>query len=119
MIKGINSSSRHITVSGGSVSGPYINNYSGQSMVGQLRYNNSTSNLEVYNGTTWISMPAAYPSIQMNPAAESAIDWAMRKQAEEYRLQELMEKHPGLKEAYERLEIMKALCLEEEKLKHD
>ena len=41
---------------------------------------------------------------------------AERERREEERtLKELMERHPGLKEAYERLEIMKALTLEEEK----
>jgi hypothetical protein len=35
---------------------------------------------------------------------------------EEHRLKELMARHPGLRDAYERLEIMKALIAEEEKI---
>ena len=116
MIKGINSSSKHLSIHGGSISGPYFNSFAGQTMVGQLRYNPSSTNIEVYDGNAWVMLPSAFPSIVINQDAEKAIDWAIRKQQEEVTLQDLLGKHPGLKEAYERLEIMKALCLEEEKI---
>jgi hypothetical protein len=59
-----------------------------------------------------------YSSVGLTPEAETLLDWARQKRDEEYKLKSLMDKHPGLKEAYERLEIMKALTLEEDK-KHD
>lgn len=118
MIKSITTSSKHLNIGGGLGAQPYINQHNGQLSVGQVRYNPNSAIMEVYDGNGWLSIGGGYANVGMSPAAESAIDWAIKKQAEEYQLQAMLEKHPGLKEAYERLEIMKALCLEEEK-KHD
>jgi hypothetical protein len=112
MIKGINGAGKHITVSNGMTSMPYINNYNGQSMVGQLRLNPSTSNIEVYDGTTWQLIQSSYASVQLSMTAEEAIDWAIKKKQEEQELDELCKKHPALSEAYERLQILRALTKE-------
>ena len=115
MIKGITSSGKHIIVSGGSPSSMYLNSFAGQSMVGQMRWNPNTQNTEVYDGNSWISMPSNYPMIQMMPDAERAIDWAIRKEREDRELLALCEKHPGLKEAYEKFLVMQALVTVEKK----
>jgi hypothetical protein len=114
MIKGITQSGRHMMVSGGQTSGPYFNSSYGQTMVGQLRYNPNSTNLEVYDGSSWLQMPSAYTSIGLTGTAEDAIDWAIQKQREERELLELCEKHPGLKETYEKFQMMKALVTEYE-----
>jgi hypothetical protein len=111
MIDGITQNSKHIIVSSGSASGPYFNN-SGQAMVGQLRYNPVSSRIEVYDGNTWVIYPSSYPSIGLTQDAEKAIDWAIKKQQEELELDELCKKHPALSEAYERLQILRALTKE-------
>lgn len=123
MIKGINQNSRHIIVTGGTTSMPYINNYNssnnsvgGQSFTGQLRYNSSNQNLEVFDGNMWQQMMGTYSSIGLTAEAESAIDWARKKMLEEIQLKSLMEKHPGLKELHDKFKMMEVLCKEEEKL---
>lgn len=83
-----------------------------------MRYNTSNQTMEVFDGNQWIMLNAGSASVGLTGEAESLLDWAKHKRDEEFKLKSLMEKHPGLKEAYERLEIMKALTLEEDK-KHD
>lgn len=117
MIGSIYSLGRYIQTSSNGGSN-YVNNYSGSQGVGNIRYNTSSQKMEVYDGNNWQSLNMGTASIGLTSEAELLLDWAREKRNEEYKLKELMEKHPGLKEAYERLEIMKALCLEEDK-KHD
>jgi hypothetical protein len=117
MIKNIAATGRYMQVSGGA-SSTYVNGYGGAQGVGNMRYNTSNQNMEVFDGSNWITLNMGYSSVGLTPEAETLLDWARKKREEEYQLQSLMEKHPGLQEAYERLEIMKALTLEEEK-KHD
>lgn len=109
MIKGIAQSGRFVTISNGSPSALYMNSYSGQTMVGQIRWNPNTQNLEVYDGSSWMSMPSAIPSVGLTWDAEQAIEWAIKKQKEEAELAELCKQHPAVAEAYERLQIIKAL----------
>ncbi len=104
---------RYMQVTGGSTS-TYVNGYSGLQGVGNMRYNTTNQNMEVFDGSNWITLNMGYASVGLTGEAESLLDWARQKRDEEFKLQCLIDKHPGLKEAYERLEIMKALCLEEE-----
>ena len=115
IIKNISSSGRHTIVNGGNPSPLYINSYSGQTMVGQIRWNPNNQNLEVYDGNSWMSMPSSYTSVGLPGTAENAIDWAIQTQQEELVLLALCEKHPGLKEAYEKFQVMKALVTVEDK----
>mgnify|MGYP003345170202 CR=1 FL=1 len=96
-------------VSGGSPGSLYMNSYSGQTMMGQMRWNPTTQNIEVYDGNTWMQMPSSYTTIGLFPDAEAAIDWAIKKQKEEIELDELCKKHPSVAEAYDHLQILKAL----------
>jgi hypothetical protein len=109
MIKGVIQTGKHVAVSGGQATNPYFSNYSGQTMVGQLRYNPNTTNIEVYDGNSWLQMGTSYASVGLTMSAEEAIDWVIKKQQEERELDELCKQHPALQEAYERLQIIKAL----------
>lgn len=113
MIKDIMQAGRYMQVSSGSAS-TYVNGYSGLQGVGNMRYNTSNQTMEVFDGNNWVVLNMGYASVGLTPEAEVLLDWAKQKRDEEFKLQSLIDKHPGLKEAYERLEIMKALCLEEE-----
>ena len=109
MIKGITSSSRYMAVSGGTAGSNYFNSFSGQTMVGQLRFNPATQSLEVYDGNTWQQLQSSFSSIGLTWDAEQAIEWAIKKKQEELELAELCKQHPAVAEAYERLQIIKAL----------
>jgi len=100
MIKTINAG-RHIEVSNGHVSGPYINTTYGQPMTGMVRYNNNS--LETYDGTSWHKLGEAYPMISLTQSATAAIDWAMKEMEFEAQLEKMSEGHPAVKAAHENL----------------
>lgn len=111
MIKHI-SGGNGIVVTSGGTSGPYVN--MNNSSAGMLRYNGNTSNIEVYDGNSWLSMGTDYPSVNLDSSTTGAIDWVRRKMAEEQELHALMDKHPGLKNLHDQFEMMKILCRKEE-----
>lgn len=108
MIKNIASGSAHITVSN-----PYspsiFNN--GMMNVGQVRYNTSSQNMEVFDGNMW-QMISTNATVGLSYDAEDAVRWAIKKQREEAELKERMERHPGLKDAWEKFQIMDILSKE-------
>jgi len=114
MIKHIHARGRYMQVIGGSASTYIMNNHSGAHGVGNIRFNTNTQQLEVYDGNNWtfLNMPDA--TVGLNDEAESLLDWARERRNEEIMWKERMKHHPGLQEAYERLEIMKALTLEQD-----
>jgi hypothetical protein len=69
----------------------------------------SGNDMQVFDGSTWVNVGGGYPSVSLAPYAQSAVDWAMKKQQEEQELAELCKQHPSVAEAYERLQILKAL----------
>lgn len=112
MIKGLQGSA-HVVVNGGDTSVPYVNSNPNNPIQGMLRLNGT--NMQVFDGTSWIMMSTSYATVALSPTTEEAIDWAKRKMQEEKKLHERMEQHPGLKQAYEQFKIMDILTLEEKK----
>jgi hypothetical protein len=112
MIKGIQGSA-HVVVTGGNTSVPYVNHNINNPVQGMIRINGS--DMQVFDGSTWLSMSTSYATVALSPTTEEAIDWAKRKMQEEKDLHERMERHPGLKQAYEQFRIMDILTLEEKK----
>ena len=112
MIRGINAGP-HLTISDGYVSTPSFS--PGAQSAGMVRYNTNMKCLEVYDGISFVTLGTAHPTIEMTPQAREAVEWAMSKQEEEYKLQALMKQHPGLKDLHDKFEMMKILCQEESK----
>lgn len=118
MIKHLNSGSG-ITINNNYTTWPSFYNTvqsTGNSLVGQLRYNGSSQNLEVYDGNSWLMMNSAYPTIELSPHVQAVVAWAQTKMAEESRLRELAAKHPtvadaleAVKKAEEQVQIVAAL----------
>ena len=88
----------------------------GNNLLGQLRYNGSSQNMEVYDGSSWLTMTASYPTIELSPHVQAVVAWAQIKMAEESRLKELAAKHPtvadaleAVKKAEEQVQIVAAL----------
>lgn len=104
-----------LTVINNSYSWPYFSNYNNNSIVGSVKYNGNSQQFEIYDGTTWHVLSSSAPLIELDAETKEIVVWARAKMTEEKKLVELAKKHPGLQEAYERLEIMKTLTLEEEK----
>ena len=109
MIKNITQSGAFTQVS--SYYPPQI--YSTGQSAGEVRYNTSTQQMEVYDGSNWISI-SQNVTVGLSIPAEEAIRWATEKMEEESALKQRMEKHPGLKDAYEKFQIMDILTKEDD-----
>jgi hypothetical protein len=103
MIKGINQGGRYITVTGGSPGSNYINNYSGAQGIGNMRFNTSTQNVEVWDGNNWMTLQSSYATVQLDDEAIRILDWAKEKMHEESSLKELAKKHPAVNAALEQV----------------
>ncbi len=102
-----------IHITGGSFSSPYVD--MSRPSAGMVRYNGS--NLEVYDGNSWLVMSSGYPQVELDNNAQSVLSWARIKMAEEQRMQELAKKHPTIADALaareradEAVRIAVALC---------
>lgn len=73
----------------------------GNSLIGQMRYNGTSQSVEVYDGNTWITIMGSYPTIDLAPHVQAAVNWVHVKMAEETRLKELAAKHPSVADALE------------------
>ena len=102
MIKGITQSGRYTTVSNGNAS-TYVNSYSGQQGVGNMRFNTSTQNMEVFDGNNWVMLNMSYASVGLTPDAESLLDWAKEKRSEELAWESLAKDNQAVKIALENL----------------
>ena len=90
-------------ISGGSTS-TYINGYSGLQGVGNMRYNTTNQNMEVFDGNNWIQLNMGFASVGLNGEAESLLDWAREKRNEELAWKSLAEKNKAVKIALDNLE---------------
>jgi hypothetical protein len=106
MIKSITPMGRYITVTN-STSSTYVNGYSGLQGVGNMRYNTSSQNMEVFDGNNWVMLNMAMPSIGLTGEAESLLDWARQKRIEELELQALVQEHPSIKDLVNDIENKK------------
>ena len=103
MIGSVFPTGRYVQVSGGTAS-TYVNGYSGQQGVGNMRYNTSNQHMEVFDGNNWVMLNMGSVSVGLNGEAESLLDWAREKRNEELKWQELAEKNKAVKIALDNLE---------------
>ena len=73
----------------------------GNSLAGQMRYNGTSQNMEVYDGCNWITIASVYPTIELAPQVQAVVHWAQIKMAEEARLAELAKINPAVAAALE------------------
>jgi hypothetical protein len=107
MIKSLFHSGKYLTVSGGQPATTYIDPYSGAQSAGMMRYNGSTYNIEVYDGTMWQPLQSSHASIQLDNEAIGILDWAREKRQQEMELESLSLNHPAVKAAYENVKRAK------------
>ena len=99
MIKNIMSSGRYVQVTGGQSSSPYIS--PGAQSAGTMRYNTSSQNVEVYDGTGWQQLDKSYVQVGLNGEAESLLDWARQERDRQAKREEMIRKNPALQKAME------------------
>jgi hypothetical protein len=112
MIKGLQGISG-IAVSGGNTALPYVGPNIQNPITGMMRINGTE--MEVFNGSSWLQLSTSYATIGLDQDVLDVVQWARKKRDEERDLVQRMERHPGLKQAYEQFKIMDILTLEEKK----
>lgn len=96
MIKGLTTSGRYTVVSAGNTSVPYVNQNISNPIQGMLRI--SGSDMQVFDGTSWIVMNTSYATVGLTGEAESLLDWARKKRDEETFLESLAKTNPTIKD---------------------
>lgn len=88
----------------GGNSSTYVNNHSGSQGVGNVRYNTSNQQFEVWDGSSWVMIAMDNPVIGLNTEAESLLDWAKEKRDEELSWKKLAEDNQAVRIALDNLE---------------
>ena len=101
MINNITSSSQHLYAAGGS-SLPYISYNTNNPAQGMLRINGSE--MEVFDGNTWMKIYASSANVGLNKDAEKAIDWAIKRMNQEKEWYELASNNEAVRIALDQLE---------------
>ena len=101
MIKTVTSSSPHIYAAGSSTL-PYVSYNPSNPAQGMLRLNGS--DMEVFDGSSWMKIYLNNADVGLSGSANSAIDWAIKKMEEEKEWQKLAENNKAVKIALENLE---------------
>ncbi len=100
MIKGI-TGGKFITITGGNPGSTYVNNYGGQPGVGNMRYNPSTQNVEVYDGSTWQMLMTSYATVELDHEAQMLLNWAREEKNRQIQREFRIKSNPALQKAYE------------------
>jgi len=112
MIKSLTSHGPYLVINGGYHNYPYFS--AGAVGAGHLRWNTNTNEMEVNDGVMWRNLSANNTTLSLTDDAQNALSWALKKMQEERELNQRIERHPGLKDTYEKFKIMEALCREED-----
>ena len=101
MIKGLTTAGKYTVVSAASASVPYVNQNLNNPIQGMLRI--SGSDLQVFDGTSWIVMNTSYATVGLTGEAESLLDWAREKRNEEMERDLLAATNPTIKDLLEQI----------------
>jgi hypothetical protein len=101
MIKGLTTAGKYTVVSAGNTSVPYVNQNLNNPIQGMLRI--SGSDLQVFDGTSWIVMNTSYATVGLTGEAESLLDWAREKRNEEMKRDLLAATNPTIKDLLEQI----------------
>ena len=115
MIKGLMGKAG-VSVLGGDTSLPYISPNTENPMQGMIRV--WGTDLQVFTGTGWMTIPSSYATATLDEYSLSVIDWARKKMLEEKVLEALSDDNPAVKLAKENINrIKQELARAEEQLK--
>lgn len=109
MIKGI-MGGQGVVVSGGNTSVPYVNmtTYGNNTnpMQGMMRI--SGSDIQVFDGNTWMNISSSYATVELNGDTQSILQWAREQRDKQYKREQLIKDNPALQKAYEAIERAEA-----------
>ena len=107
MIKGIQPQGKYVQVTNGTSSN-YINNYSGAQGVGNMRFNTTNQNMEVFDGNSWQTLNMNYATVGLNYEAESLLEWARIERDRRFKREQLIKDNPALQKALEAIQRAEA-----------
>lgn len=105
MIKGITGGA-NLVVNGGSISMPYINTNTNNPMQGMVRINGN--DMQVFDGSSWLTMSGSYASINLDAEAQDLLQWARTQRQLELNRKTLIKNNPALQKAYESIQRAEA-----------
>lgn len=98
MIKGI-MSGNGLNVNGGSVSFPYVPMNNSNPIQGMIRVNGQ--DMQVFDGSSWITMGASYATVELNAHTQSLLQWVEAQRTIAFKRMEAVQKNPALTKAFE------------------
>ena len=105
-----------VSISGGDTSLPYISTNSENPIQGMVRV--WGTDLQVFNGTSWTTIPSSYATATLDNYTLDMLDWVRKKMLEEKVLEALSDDNPAVKLAKENINrIKQELARAEEQLK--
>jgi hypothetical protein len=117
MLKDIIASGRSIMVGSGNTSMPYVPSNPNNPIQGMIRINNQ--DMQVFDGSSWVTMYNSVASVGLTPEVELLLDWIRSKQRQEIELLELASQNQAVltalenvKKAQEQLTIIAHLSRE-------
>ena len=105
---------RHVMVTGGNTSVPYVSQNTNNPIQGMIRVWGTDT--QVYDGNGWVTTNTSYATVGLSNSAQEAIDWAQYKMQEERDIELLKAQYPQLvgaieevKQAKSKLDLLLAL----------
>jgi len=71
---------------------------------GMMRFNGSTNNIEVYDGSVWITMESNHSTVELDSDTLSLLAWARKKKNEEMERDMLAVTNPAIKDLIKQIE---------------
>lgn len=105
MIKGIMSGSG-VNVQGGHTSFPYIPQNSSNPIQGMIRVNGQ--DLQVFDGSTWVTLGSTYATVELNGDTQAIIQWAREQRDKQSKREQLIKNNPALQKAWEAIQRAEA-----------
>lgn len=98
MIKGLMGGA-NVIVSGGNTTVPYISQNNSNPMQGMIRV--WGSDMQVFDGSNWMTMNTSYATVDLNADVQSLLQWARDQKSKQADREARIKKNPALKKAYE------------------
>ena len=96
---------KHVTVTGGNTSVPYVNINPTNPLTGMMRV--CGDNMQVFDGAGWVGMHGGYATVGLSNQAQEAIEWAQYRMQEEREMEVIKAQYPHLINAIEEVEQAK------------
>lgn len=98
MIKGL-MGGFNVVVNGGNTSVPYVNQNTNNPITGMVRV--WGSDMQVFDGTAWVTMASSYATVDLSPDAQSLLQWARMERDKQSKREQLIKNNPSLQKAME------------------